>query len=80
MKIEVPMPPKVTELELRIAVCKSIVEALKQMTDDPRQPDALAHYQAQLLHLESKRPGPPKDIVIGLKTATLTAKPQGIGE
>lgn len=67
------------ELSIRISMCKYCIKVLEtSATDDPRQPDALAHYQAQLKKLEEKLahsyedmfPKPP-DIVIGLKPAKL---------
>lgn len=71
-----------SELEVRINMCKLCIKVLTEdAADDPRQPDALAHYKAQLARLEAKMsqsfmdilPRPP-DIVIGLKPATLFGK------
>lgn len=74
------------ELKIRISMCKFCIEVLEtKAADDPRQPDALAHYREQLAGLEAKYdvamsqrledmlPKPP-DIVIGLKPAQLFGK------
>jgi len=66
--------------EERINLCKYCIQLLETVDKtDPRQPPALEHYQRQLAKLEG-RPFEPPEIVIGLKTAVLFAKPQGIGE
>jgi len=58
------------EIKVRIAMCRYCIEVLEKEKDDPRQPEALEFYKAQLVNLEIELPKPP-DIVIGLKTATL---------
>lgn len=60
-------------IRLRIIICKSIIKELSKITDDPRQPEALAHYRLQLESLENLLPKPPP-IVIGLKTASLSTR------
>jgi hypothetical protein len=62
----------------RINLCKYCIEVLEKEKDDPRQPEALEFYKAQLVNLESKLPKPP-DIVIGLKTATLLGQVPTLG-
>jgi hypothetical protein len=64
------------ELKIRIKMCKYCIEVLEKEKDDSRQPDALFHYKAQLVELESKLDSinRPPDIVIGLKPATLLGK------
>lgn len=63
------------EIHARIRICEFCIELLQKETNDPRQPEALAHYQEQLEVLKSRLPRP-TDIVIGLKTASLSAKAQ----
>ena len=55
---------------MRISICKGFISLLESTPDDPRQPEALRYYRAQLAELEGK----PAPIVIGLKTATISAK------
>ncbi len=62
------------DLRVRIAMCKFCIQTLEQTVDDPRQPDALRHYQGQMAELEAKLAqlqSKPPDIVIGLKPAEL---------
>ena len=64
-------------LKIRISVCKFCIKVLEtNATDDSRQPDALVHYKAQLVELESKLDSinKPPDIVIGLRSANLSGK------
>lgn len=74
-----PIVREITKEE-RINLCKYCIELLKRVPDtDPRKPPALEHYERQLANLEG-RPFSPPDIVVGLKTATLIAKSDNIGE
>lgn len=59
------------EIMNRIAIVKMAIKILEE-TEDPRQPEALEHYRAQLAQLEAQIKPPP--IVIGLKTARLFGK------
>ena len=61
------------EIRARIKICEFCIELLQKETEDPRQPEALKHYQDQLEVLKSRLPKP-QNIVIGLKTASLSAK------
>ena len=64
-------------LQSRINLCKYCIELLQSVPGDPRQPDALKYYQAQLAELEAQVKPPP--IVIGLKTASISGKvPKGV--
>ena len=64
-------------LQSRINLCKFCLEVLQSVPGDPRQPDALKYYQAQLAELEAQVKPPP--IVIGLKTASISGKvPKGV--
>lgn len=68
------------ELKIRIDMCKFCIKVLEDdCKDDPRQPDALAHYRKQLEELEAKAIKPsydqmipkPPDIVVNLKPARI---------
>lgn len=73
------------ELRARRALADLCIRALMQM-DDPRQPDALAHYRAQLARIDAEitrkerddraaRGVPePEPVVVGLKSALLFGK------
>ncbi|OGN89767.1 MAG: hypothetical protein A2Y88_07110 [Chloroflexi bacterium RBG_13_48_10] len=61
------------EIRARMKICEFCIELLKKETEDPRQPEALKHYQEQLEVLKSRLPRP-ATTVIGLKTASLSAK------
>ena len=65
------------ELNTRRAVCQTAIKTLDQITDDPRKPDAMEHYKAQLAEIDAaiaEITGKPPPIVVGLKTATLFGK------
>jgi hypothetical protein len=64
-------------IKTRISLAKFVIQALSE-SDDPRRDDALAHYKAQLDTLEKRlaEATKPPPIVIGLKTATLSARSQ----
>lgn len=77
------------DLAVRISMCKLCIKTLEEdCKDDPRQPDALAHYKAQLSELEEHLLGvktydemlpKPPDIVIKLKPASLSGKVPTLG-
>lgn len=70
---------KIEELKARIAICEFCIKTLETVDDsEPLKADALDHYHAQLKTLQSRLPKPPPT-VIGLKTATLSAKVPKIG-
>ena len=65
------------DLQLRRTVAKSLIAQLEKITDDDRAPDALNHYRAQLLEIEARiteLESKPTPVVIGLKSADLSAK------
>lgn len=68
------------ELGIRIEMCKFCIKVLTEdCKDDPRQPDALAHYNKQLEELMEQLVKPsfddmipkPPDIVVKLKPAII---------
>lgn len=61
------------DLSLRSELIKRVIALLEQ-TDDPRKDEALAHYRGQLAEIEAQIDAQPKPVVIGLKTAVLTAR------
>lgn len=76
----------VEELRIRRTVCDGIIRVLMDITNDPRQPDALAHYREQLKKLDDelteaekayrKENGipEPEPITVGLKPAIIFGK------
>lgn len=71
------------ELYLRRQVCRVCIQAVSEITSsDPRQADALVEYNRQLAEIDAKIAalvGAPPAIVIGLKSASLAAKPSELG-
>lgn len=79
----------IDELRMRRTVCDQLIRTLllPEMAKEPQQPDALAHYKAQLKkldaelteaeRLERQAQGLPEPtpVVVGLKPASLTGKP-----
>lgn len=63
-------------LHARIMIARFVLSVLEKEIDDPRQPEALRHYRAQLEELEKQyaEATKPPSIVIGLKTARLSTK------
>lgn len=84
MKQNVKIDP-VSNLRLRAQVAEKCIAMLEQWPDDPRQPEALRHYKAQLVTIRGKikdlerQVQEPPPVVIRLKTADLSGKhPKGI--
>ena len=66
---------KLVDLQFRINLCKFCIKTLEEVPDsEPLKASALEHYKEQLATLESRLPSKPPPTVIGLKTATLSAK------
>ena len=65
------------ELRIRIKVCAGAIQLLQnECAGDPRQPEAILHYEKQLRKLEAElaETEHPKPIVIGLKPASISGK------
>jgi len=69
------------ELRIRIKVCAGAIQLLQnECAGDPRQPEAILHYEKQLRKLEAELAEAeqqliePKPIVIGLKSASISGK------
>lgn len=75
------MMKRIEELKIRTSMCRFCIEILEKEKDDPRQPEALAHYKAQLDELEAELAEAirPPDIVVNLKPAIITGKIPGLG-
>lgn len=68
------------ELNFRRTLCRLCIRHISGM-DDPRREGALKEYQRQLAEIDKKieaLTGKPPDVVIGLKTAVLTAKSEKV--
>lgn len=77
---------KLVELKNRHTLCTIVIRTISEMADDPRQPEALAHYRAQQDELnlliadeekaERQRLGlpEPEPVVVGLQPALLVGK------
>lgn len=70
------MTEDLKELLGRKMVAESIIKELETVSDsDSRKQEAIDHYKKQLSNIESRiDKSKPKDVVIGLKSANLTAK------
>ena len=69
--------PTLNELNVRRLVCQSIIKTIDQIENDPRKPEAMEHYKAQLASIDAQIAeitGKPPPIVVGLKTASLFGK------
>ena len=69
--------PTLNELNVRRLVCQSIIKTIDQIENDPRKPEAMEHYKAQLASIDAQITeitGTPPPVVVGLKTATLFGK------
>jgi hypothetical protein len=63
------------ELRIRRGVAMEAVRVLEEEKEDPRAPDALEYYRAQLAGIEEKIEAmTPPPIVVGLKTATVSVR------
>ena len=72
--IEVKMDSKLAELNMRRTVCQACIKVLDQAEDDPRKPEAMKEYKAQLAEIDAaiaEITGKPPPVVVGLKTAKL---------
>ena len=68
------MDSKLSELNMRRTICQACIKVLDRSEDDPRKPDAMANYKAQLASIDAQITeitGTPPPIVVGLKTAKL---------
>ncbi len=62
------------ELNMRRTVCQACIKTLDQIEDDPRKPEAMEKYKAQLASIDAQIAeitGTPPPVVVGLKTAKL---------
>ena len=71
------------ELQRRILIAKTILIMLNKdpaLLSDMRQPEAIRHYNAQLLKLEKELYTiiDPQPVVVGLQAASLSAKTKGV--
>ena len=78
-------PHTIPDLRNRILIAKVIIRILNDEPDmlkDLRQPNAIKHYQAQLLKLETELYTliEPEPIVIGLQPGRLSASSSNIKE
>ena len=76
---------KPEELQRRIVIAKVILIMLNkdpELLVDMRQPEALRHYNAQLLKLEKELYSiiDPQPVVVGLQAASLSAKSENTKE
>ena len=68
---------KLAELNMRRTVCQVCIKTLDQVEGDPRKPEAMNHYKAQLAGIDAQIAeitGKPPPVVVGLKTASLFGK------
>lgn len=69
---------EVDKLYMRRAMCQFCIKTLDDMDEsEPGRADALIEYKRQLASIDAKiaeATGKPPDIVIGLKTASLTGE------
>lgn len=66
------------ELYIRRQACQTCIRVIDQIEDDPRKPEAMEYYKAQLAKIDAEIAeitGTPPPIVVGLKTARLTGTP-----
>jgi len=71
------MSRTVEELNWRRKFCKMCISIIDQVEDDPRKPEAMKHYKAQLAEIDAQiteLTGTPPPVVVGLKTAVLFGK------
>ena len=73
----------VSDLRNRILIAKVIIRILNDEPDllkDLRQPEAIRHYNKQLLKLEKELYTiiDPPPVVVGLQAASLSAKTKGV--
>ena len=76
---------KPEELQRRIVIAKVILIMLNkdpELLNDMRQPEAIRHYNAQLLKLETELYSiiEPQPVVVGLQAASLSAKSENTKE
>ena len=63
--------------EWRRNFCKMCIKLIDEMPDDPRKPEAMKEYKAQLAEIDAQITeitGTPPPTVVGLKTAVLFGK------
>ena len=68
---------KLAELKMRRTICQACIKTLDQVEDDPRKPEAMENYKAQLASIDAQiteLTGTPPPVVVGLKTASLFGK------
>ena len=68
------MDSKLLELNMRRTICQACIKTLDKMDDDPRKPEAMKEYKAQLASIDAQIAeitGKPPPVVVGLKTAKL---------
>ena len=62
------------ELYMRRTICQVCIKTIDMIEDDPRKPEAMNHYKAQLASIDAQIAeitGKPPSVVVGLKTAKL---------
>ena len=68
------MPRSLAELTFRRNLCRAFIKAIDEMEDEPRKPEAMENYKAQLAKIDAEIAeitGKPPPVVVGLKTAKL---------
>ena len=68
------MPRSIKELTFRRNLCRAFIKVIDEMEDDPRKPEAMENYKAQLAKIDAEITeitGKPPPVVVGLKTAKL---------
>lgn len=71
---------RLKDLDFRLALVKKCICTIEEEHNDPRAPEALEHYKAQLAEIEQRIAetraalSGPCDVIIGLQSARLFAK------